>query len=231
MDKLEKFQILKQCPLFSALTPPELESMERIAVLQSYEKQSLLFAQDEPCLGFFLLIEGLIKIYRMSPEGKEQMLFLVQPYNTFAEAALFLGGKYPTNAETLKKSTLLFFPKTPFLSLLKENSGLSLKMMAGLSQWLHRLVLLVDNLTLQDAECRLATYLYNLVIKNQTTSSGKIQVELPVAKNILASNLGVTSETLSRTLRKFQEDKLITVDGKSVIVYNPEKLKALTALE
>ena len=231
MDKSDKIQILRQCPLFSALTPQELEHIEKIAVLQSYEKRSLIFGQDQPCLGFYLLVEGLVKIYRMSLEGKEQVLFLVQPRNTFAEASLFLGGKYPANAETIKKSTLFFIPKAQIITLLKSDANLSLKMMAGLSQWLHRLVNLVDSLTLKDAESRLATYLMNLAIKVQSPSSNNIQIQLPMAKNILASHLGITSETLSRTLRKFQTEKLISVDGKAVLIHNMRNLRELTGLE
>ena len=230
MEPKNKLEILRQCPLFSALAPRELELIDKIAVWQSHDKQSMIFVQDDNCLGFYLLVEGLIKIYRMSPDGKEQILFFVQPRNTFAEASLFLGGKYPANAETIKKSTLFFFPKVQFITLMKTDANLSLKMMAGLSQWLHRLVNLVDSLTLKDAEARLAGYLTNLARKEESLTPGTIRVELPMAKNILASHLGMTSETLSRTLRKFHEEKFITVDGKSVVIRNLSGLTNLTEL-
>lgn len=231
MDKAAKIQVLRQCPLFSAFSISELEEMEKIAIYKKYEKQDLLFQQDVDCSGFFLLIDGLIKIYRISPEGKEQILFFVQPRNTFAEASLFLGGRYPANAETIEKSSVFFFPKNPFIALLKTDANVSLKLMAGLSQWLHRLVNLVDSLTLQDAEHRLATFLINLVYKNTKVNTVTPSVELPMAKNILASHLGITSETLSRTLRKFQDNQLIKVVGKIVTISNLAQLKKLYYIE
>ena len=214
---------LSQAPLFSALSPEEMQRVSTIAIMRDYKKAELIFAQDEQCLGFYLLMDGTVRIYRSSADGKEQVLFLVKPYTTFAEAALFLGGEYPANAMALTDVRTVFFPKTSFLELLKQDSNLSLKLMAGMSQWLHRLVLLVDNLTLKDANRRLADYLISL--SPAGNSNKECHIEIPVPKHILASQLGIAGETLSRTFHKLQEAGLITVDGKKIILHDIDKLQ------
>ncbi|MCK5826339.1 MAG: Crp/Fnr family transcriptional regulator, partial [Desulfuromusa sp.] len=187
---------IKQCHLFYGVTEADLQLLVSILRVRKFQKGDLLFAEGAEADGFYIVATGKVKVYKLSADGRERILHVVQPGNSFAEAAIFDDGRYPAFAETLDTSTLLFFPKREFLDLLHCHSQLAINMIAGLSRFLRQFTVQIEDLTFRDVPARLARYLLSL---DQSTSPS---VSLPVSKTQLASNLGTTSETLSRTFRK-----------------------------
>ena len=215
-------QILKTCPFFSGLSDDDMEALMGIARVRDSSRGELLFSDGEKAVGFFVVLEGKVKVYKLSPEGKERILHIIHPGGTFAEAAIFADGLYPAYAEPLQSSKLLFLPKEGFLNLLMDNGRISINMIAGLSKFLRQFANQIEDLTFKDVPSRLARYLMVL------TEGVKESVELPISKSQLASNLGTVSETLSRTLRKLSEDELIKVSGKTVVILDFERLEELS---
>lgn len=214
---------IKNCPLFAGTTPEDLDSLARIGKLRSHEKGDLLFSEGETAVGFFVVATGKVKIYKLSPEGKERILHIVHPGSTFAEAAIFGAGTYPAYAEPLEKSQLVFFPKREFLQLLHEHSQIAINMIGGLSRFLRQFATQIEELTFKDVPSRLARYLLDLA------GSRSPLAELPISKTQLASNLGTVSETLSRTFRKLSDEELIEVNGKVIRILDRERLEDLAA--
>ncbi|MBE0598744.1 MAG: Crp/Fnr family transcriptional regulator [Desulfuromonadales bacterium] len=213
---------IKNCPLFAGTTPEDLEFLARIGKLRSYEKGELLFSEGEAAVGFYVVAAGKVKIYKLSPEGKERILHIVHPGSTFAEAAIFGAGTYPAYAEPLEKSQLVFFPKREFLQLLHEHSQIAINMIGGLSRFLRQFATQIEELTFKDVPSRLARYLLDL-------AGNSNQADLPISKTQLASNLGTVSETLSRTFRKLSDDDLIEVGGKVIRILDRDRLEDLAA--
>lgn len=214
-------QILKHSPLFGGLSDENLDALMEIARVKEHPRGELLFSEGEKAEGFFVVLDGKVKVYKLSPEGKERILHIIHPGGTFAEAAIFGDGLYPAYAEPLQSSKLVFLPKDGFLGLLRDNSQISINMIAGLSKFLRQFANQIEDLTFKDVPSRLARYLMEL-------SRGKKQVvDLPISKSQLASNLGTVSETLSRTLRKLSEDDLITVSGKTFEIHDFDRLEEL----
>lgn len=214
-------QILKHSPLFGGLSDENLDALMGIARIKEHPRGELLFSEGEKAEGFFVVLDGKVKVYKLSPEGKERILHIIHPGGTFAEAAIFGDGLYPAYAEPLQSSKLVFLPKDGFLGLLRDNSQISINMIAGLSKFLRQFANQIEDLTFKDVPSRLARYLMEL-------SRGKKQVvDLPISKSQLASNLGTVSETLSRTLRKLSEDDLITVSGKTFEIHDFDRLEEL----
>ncbi len=214
-------QILKYSPLFGGLSDENLDALMEIARVKEHPRGELLFSEGEKAEGFFVVLDGKVKVYKLSPEGKERILHIIHPGGTFAEAAIFGDGLYPAYAEPLQSSKLIFLPKDGFLGLLRDNSQISINMIAGLSKFLRQFANQIEDLTFKDVPSRLARYLMEL-------SRGKQQVvDLPISKSQLASNLGTVSETLSRTLRKLSEDDLITVSGKTFEIHDFDRLEEL----
>ena len=214
--------ILKACPFFAGLSDVDIEALMGIARVRESSRGELLFSDGEKAVGFFVVLDGKVKVYKLSPEGKERILHIIHPGGTFAEAAIFADGLYPAYAEPLQSSKLLFLPKEEFLNLLMDNGRISINMIAGLSMFLRQFANQIEDLTFKDVPSRLARYLMVL-------SKGiKESVELPISKSQLASNLGTVSETLSRTLRKLSEDDLISVSGKKVEILDFERLEELS---
>lgn len=213
--------ILKNSPFFAGLSDPDLDALMQISRIKDHPRGELLFSEGEEAAGFFVVLDGKVKVYKLSPEGKERILHIIQPGGTFAEAAIFGDGMYPAYAEPLQASKLFFLPKEGFLNLLMDNGRIAINMIAGLSRFLRQFANQIEDLTFKDVPSRLARYLMEL-------SRGiNDVVELPISKSQLASNLGTVSETLSRTLRKLSEDDLIRVSGKKVEILDFDRLDEL----
>ena len=210
---------LLQCPMFSGVTDEDLKFLAGVIRQRVCEKGELLFSEGDAAAGFYVLAEGRVKVYKLSPDGKERILHIVQPGTSFAEAAIFGDGHYPAYAEPLQKSRLLFFPKREFLDLLHNKSQIAINMIGGLSRFLRQFATQVEQLTFQDVPARLAKYILGLA------GDENDEVTLPIPKGELASNLGTVSETLSRTFRKLSEEGLISVKGKQIQIEDRDSLE------
>ncbi|MBW2689626.1 MAG: Crp/Fnr family transcriptional regulator [Deltaproteobacteria bacterium] len=215
-------QILKHSPFFAGLSDSDLDALMGIARIREHPRGELLFSEGEEAVGFFVVLDGKAKVYKLSSDGKERILHVIHPGGTFAEAAIFGDGLYPAYAEPLQVSKLLFLPKDEFLDLLMNNGRISINMIAGLSRFLRQFANQIEDLTFKDVPSRLARYLMEL------SRGTKQTVELPISKSQLASNLGTVSETLSRTFRKLSEDELISVAGKKVEILDFNRLEQLS---
>jgi len=211
---------LKKSPLFAGLTAADLEQLEAICRRRPAQRGELLFSEGDLAEGFFVVISGKVKIFKLSPEGKERILHIVHGGGTFAEAAIFGDGRYPAYAEPLDRSDLVFFPKRDFLDLLHNHSRIAINMIGGLSRFLRQFASQIEELTFKDVPARLARYLLDL-------AGDEERVTLPISKSQLASNLGTVSETLSRTLRKLSDEAYIEVQGKVITLLDPDRLADL----
>jgi len=214
-------------PLFQGLPRKQHEDLSMIVVDQVFRRGQLIFSEGDEGNGFYVLISGRVKVSKISPEGKEQILHFFGPGEPFGEVAVFAGKNFPANAETLAESRVFFFPRLAFIDLIGKNPALALNMMAVLSSRLRRLTNLVEDLSLKEVPGRLAAYLLLLSEKNKRA----MKVELEVSKNQLASLLGTIPETLSRILARMTREKLINLDGKKVDIVNRKALEELASGE
>ena len=221
--------LLRRCPLFAGLKEEDLKKIKAIASLKQVGKKEVLFSDGEEAKGFYVILSGKIKLYKISPEGKEQILHVVSAPDAFAEAALFLEGSYPAFAEALSGCQLLFFPKRDFIHLIERNPQLSINMIVSLSHFLRRFASLIEELSLKEVSSRIAKYLIDLSLKS--AKEGKIpkEVELDLSKTQLASKLGTISETLSRTLAKMKAKGIIDVKKNKILIINREMLEKLAS--
>jgi CRP/FNR family transcriptional regulator len=143
-------KLLKKAPVFTGVSEKELEEIIAIASLKQVEKRKILFSDCEEANGFYVVLSGKVKLYKVSPEGKEQIVHVISPFDSFGEASLFIKGSHPFYAETLNDCQLLFFPKKNFLRLLKKNFRLSANMTITLSDYVKRLSTLIEDLSLKD---------------------------------------------------------------------------------
>ncbi|PIV20119.1 MAG: transcriptional regulator [Deltaproteobacteria bacterium CG03_land_8_20_14_0_80_45_14] len=221
--------LLRRCPLFAGLKEEDLKKIRAIASLRQVGKKKVLFSEGEEAKGFYVILSGKVKIYKVSSEGKEQILHIVSAPDAFAEAALFLEGIYPAFAETLSDTQLLFFPKRDFIQLIQKNPQLSINMIVTLSHYLKRFALLIEELSLKEVSSRMAKYLIDLSLKFSKEGKSPKEVELDLSKTQLASKLGTISETLSRTLAKMKTKGIIDVKKNKILILNREALEELSS--
>jgi CRP/FNR family transcriptional regulator len=221
--------LLRRCPLFAGLKEEDLRRIRAIASLKQVGKREILFSEGEEARGFYVILSGKVKLYKVSPDGKEQILHVVSEPDAFAEAALFLEGSYPAFAEALSDSQLLFFPKRDFIQLIEKNPQLSINMIVSLSQFLKRFASLIEELSLKEVSSRIAKYLIDLSLKLSKEGKSPKEVELDLSKTQLALKLGTISETLSRTLAKMKAKGIIDVKRNRILILNRESLEELAS--
>ena len=214
--------LLHTCYLFRELDEPELNALTAIVEAKRVKRGELLFLQGDEAKGFFVLLLGRVRVYKVSPEGKEYTLHLIKPGGMFAEAAIFKGTTFPANCSAVDDSIVAFVPKQAFLQLLNTSPGISLKMIGALSAFVREFNQQLADLSLREVPARLASYLLR---KSEKTTGGT--VTLDITKSELASTLGTISETLSRNLKKFRELGVVEVDGKEITVLDPSRLRSI----
>ena len=220
---MEIKQHLSQVDLFKGLTVEQLEAIARIISDKEYKKGQLIFSEGDEGVGFYLVISGRVKVYKLSPEGKEQIMHIFGPGQPFAEVPVFEGSRYPANAEAMERCKLFFFPKKAFISLIQENPSLSINMLASLSQRLKQFSNLIESLSLKEVPGRLASYLLYLSDRNGSID----EFQLDIAKSQLASLLGTIPETLSRIFAKMDSKKLVEINGPRITIVNRTGLEDL----
>lgn len=216
---------LRTCQLFAGLPLADLKTIAGISVLKSLGKGDYLFHERDPSRGFYVVQKGAINVHRVSASGKEQIIHVFRAGESFAEATLATDSGYPGDARALEPTQVLLVQKHEFIARLKRQPELALRMLGSMSQHLRVLVGLLDDLTLKDVETRLANWLVKRCPNPEAQTP--VRIELTMAKRVLAAELGTVSETFSRTLAKFREQKLVAVNGKTVTVLSPAKLFAL----
>ncbi|HVT71715.1 MAG TPA: Crp/Fnr family transcriptional regulator [Lacunisphaera sp.] len=210
---------LRCCQLFTGLSAEDLAAIAGFVQPLNLAKGDYLFHEGEPARGFYLVQAGAINIHRVSAAGKEQVIHVFRAGESFAEAALASPTGYPADARAVEASTVLLLPKGPILELLGRRPDLAVRMLGSMSAHLRVLVGMLDDLTLKDVETRLLNWL----VKH---GRGGAVIQLPGTKRVLAAELGTSSETLSRTLARLRDRKLISIAARSITVHDPAALAA-----
>lgn len=216
-------QILKKTKLFSGFEQSSLDEFETAISLKKVKKGEIIFYEKDIAGAFYIVSQGKVKIYKASSEGKEQILMIANPGESFAEAAMFAGGIFPASAQALTDSEILCVNRDRFLGILERNPKIAINLIARLSELLHKLNRLVEELSLTDITTRLAYYLINELEKRNLSGDQPI-LELTEKKSVLASQLGTIPETFSRSLAKLSKEKIIEVDGSSIKILDYNKL-------
>jgi len=216
---------LRSCQLFTGLPQADLELIAAVTVLKSLEKDEYLFREGDPAIGFYIVQRGAVNVHRVNAAGKEQIIHVFRVGDSFAEVALASATGYPADARVLEPTQVLLVQKDGILALLKRQPELALRMLGSMSSHLRVLVGQLEDLTLKDVETRLANWLVKRCPNPQ--GDNPVNIELKMTKRVLAAELGTVSETFSRTLAKFREQKLLVVKGRTVKVLSPRRLAEL----
>jgi CRP-like cAMP-binding protein len=215
---------------FGGVTPDERTALVEMAEIHEAESDTILFHHGERCRGFYLLLDGTVQIYRMSPEGRMLVLHVIRPGESFAEVPLFEeqdDATYPATAEPLSDSTLLFFPGDRFLAFLDDHPDTALRMLGQMAGRLREAVHQLDAVSLRDVQERLARHLVEQVPMTPDEPDAPPTVELDIPKSVLAAELGTIPETLSRALRQLEEQDLIRSHPSEIALTDVRGLRQL----
>jgi len=207
--------------LFDSFTEKEIGLLLFSASLKKVDKGNQIFSEGLDATAFFIVVSGKVKIYKLSPDGKEYTLHIHGPGDPVAEAAIFDAMVYPASCMALEDTALVRISREGILKLIKEHPDLALKMMSGYSKRLRHFVAKIEELSLKDIKSRLAGYL----LENSSLENGVTICKFKYSKKELSSLLGTIPETLSRALAFLKQKKLIVEKNNTIIIPDPEKLR------
>ncbi len=216
--------ILMRAPLFQAMGPDITRAMVQNRTARLYDRGERIFQQGDPADSFFLLIEGWVKLYRQRENGEEIVVAIFTAGETFAEVAMFMGGRYPATAEAVSPARILRIDGSALRRAVLQKPQLAFDMLAAASLHLKRLVKQIEQLKAQSAPQRIADFLLDQV----TAESGPAAIALPYEKALIANRLGMQPESFSRALARLR-DLGVTVERDNVHIKDLAKLIAFSA--
>ena len=223
-ERLDVAQILSRLPLFAELSAEQVAVIAEGTREKRVAKGEMLFHKGDMPRGLYLVVFGQIKLAFPSTQGNEKVVEIVGPTQTFGEAVMFMDKAYPVFAEALADTLLLHVGKTAVFEMLEKDVSFSRRMLAGLSLRLHSLVSDVESYSQRSSAQRVIGYLlqHGAAVSG---GNGKVAVSLPTSKQVIASRLNLTPETLSRIFHDLANSGLITVRGKQVTIHDQRRLR------
>ncbi len=226
LEKSDKknLRLLKKVPFFSPLEEAELHPILTHLQVRQIGKNETIFREGTPGEYLFMIRTGNVKIYKLSEEGREQILGVFGPGDFFAELPLLDGGKYPASAEALTAGTLVQLSRDNFLEILNEHPGVVTKILETVGARLRYFTNMVADLTLKDASRRLAGFLYEKARRHALPGQKEVRFPMELTHQEIASLIGTARETVSRTLQQFQKEEMINIKERHVTVLDMERL-------
>jgi CRP-like cAMP-binding protein len=206
-------------PLFADIGEEDLRDLVGERSLLRFARNKSVFEQGDKADSFFLILDGQIKLSRINRDGNEAVVHIYKDGDTFAEAAMFMGGTYPVSAQALVASRLLVIDAAVLKRKVATTPEVVFLMLASMSRHLKILVNQIENMKLLSGDARVARFLLDLC----PTRSGPAVVVLPYEKALIANHLGMQPETFSRALSRLK-DVGVAVSGQSVSIASIERL-------
>ncbi|HEX5595840.1 MAG TPA: Crp/Fnr family transcriptional regulator [Micromonosporaceae bacterium] len=216
--------LVARLPLFSGLTPGQLEIIRAGSGFAQLDKGEILFHQGDPVRGFFFVLRGQMQLTVSTADGAEKVVEIVTTGESFGEAVVFDGLRYPVTATALVDTKLLAVSSAAVLDLLDKDPSFGRRMLANMAVRLRRLIRDVEAYSLRSSLQRVIGFLLS-----EAGSEGELArectVTLPMRKHVLASRLNIAPETLSRILRDLTADGLISVEGRRITLHDVPRLE------
>ena len=218
-----QYETLRSHYLFAGLTDDEFETLATQISVESYDKNEILFHRGDTAEAFFFVESGQIELSLISRDSQKKVIEVIAYGRTFAEAIMFMTeARFPVSAAALSNSVVYRIPNDAYRNLLQDNSDACLRLLSDVSYHLHQRVREIEQLTIQNAHSRLASYLIDHIVE---TDNDEATVRLDLPRHVVASRLSITPETLSRLLRAMSDDGILTVDDRLVFVHNLARLR------
>ena len=215
-------------PLFYNLDCTELLEVVKAIGSREVKKGDVIFQEGGISNSLCFINEGKVKLYKYTKDGKEQILSILSKNDFVGDLELLKESPHKFNAEAIEDCKLCIITKDEMKTLMMNNPEMVIKILESVAEKLSQMEELIQNLATNDIDARVAYLLIELIEKYGHRKDDNIIIELSITREDMANYIGVTRETMSRKLRKFEDDGIIQLDGmKRIIVLNEEKLKLM----
>ena len=223
---VDKIAALKRAKLFEALDETTLDVLAGRAVERRFEKDEILFVAGEEAHGLYVIVEGAVRAFRVSPDGREQVIHVERAGATIAEVPVLDDGTYPSTAAAEEKTVTLFIDKRDVRHLFLEHPEIALAALKVLAGRLRRCAELVEALSLREVGQRLARFLLTEARRSGTRTENRISINLTQTNQQIAARIGSVREVVSRAFTRLQHEGLISVEGRRLVILDEAALEA-----
>ncbi|MHA6528867.1 Crp/Fnr family transcriptional regulator [Paenibacillus sp. BAC0078] len=217
----------RKVPIFASLTDGDLSRISAMIKHRKYAKGQALILEEQPTDTLYIIQQGHVKLSKMTPQGKEQILHVLTTGDFFGELNIFNSEELSNfSAYALKDTSICMLTKTDMEQLIAENPDISYKLLKTVTKRLAHTENLAQSLATKDPEIRIAYMILELSDKYGKQRGGRIHIDLPLSREELANYVGVTRETISRKFAVFEDLGLIELIGnKQMILTNRPSLE------
>ncbi len=210
--------------MFSDLSNDELESLSLQKSCILYKKGQTLYYEGTRPMGLFCINSGKVKVFKITSDGKEQILYLAKPGDFLGYKALISEEFYTASATVIEEGAICYIPKTDFLNILNSNPAFFRKMMNKLCEDLGIMEQKLVTIAQKSVRERLAATL--LMLKESYGMEGEEStlIDIALSREDLANIIGTATETVIRLLSEFKNQELISLQGKKIKVLDPQGL-------
>ena len=227
--QIKAITALQRTLLFGCLTEKDLAEVARRAIELRLHKGEVLFISGEPAKGIFVVVNGKIRVFQQNAEGREQVMHVDTAGAVIGEVAVFDDGPYPASAISELDTALLFIDKNDMHRFCAAYPALALRALRLMAIRVRRHAQLVEALSFQDVEHRLASFFINEAKQAGVATQGKIALQLVLSNHEIASRIGSVRDVVSRTIARMKHDGLIAINGRTLIIPDLQALKAYAA--
>jgi CRP/FNR family transcriptional regulator len=214
---------LQKQPYFATLPEERLRPLAQQAVQRRLAADEIIFLEGESSAGLWLIEKGQIKVYKMTAEGREHVLHLLGPGDTFNDIPALDGAPNAASAMAVTDLLAWVIPTTVLQAALEEDHELALAVLRGLTRRIRHLVVQIEDLALRSVTARLARFLLEQT-ENPSLSGPAI------TRALIATHLATSPETVSRALRTLEETGALSFDRHRIVIRKPDLLKEIAML-
>ncbi len=213
-DFQTRLNFLRKHEYFDTMPESLIEQVARCMHLRQYERGEILFLEGDPCEGMYLLLSGSAKIYRLSTKGKQLIIRVLHPGETFAEVPAFDGGPNPVNVEALEQCRVWLVPSTTLRELILQHPPFAQKVILNFGRLLRSMVDALSEMAFYQITHRLARFLSELPADEQGIILTRITQEQ------MAAHLGTVREVVARSLKELEQTGAIRLEDRRIRIVN-----------
>lgn len=218
--------LLAAVPYFADLSDDERARVAASGRRRRYQPGAVLFLEGEPCSGLYFVLGGLVKVYKSSEDGREQILRLMAPGDSFNDVPAFDGGPNPASAAVVEPAEVLIFSRTQVLRLLDEYPAFARAVVRVFAARLRHLVALVEDLSFRQVTARVARIVLQSVTPREGVGAGAGR-RSRITQREIAQMAGTAREVVARALRVLEDAGAVEIDRGHVRITDVERLRSL----
>ncbi len=222
--------VLRKATIFRRLAAADLQHLGAVAQVREFDKGAMLFAEGDPSDGFYTVITGRVKIFKVTARGADVILEIFGPGDPVGAVAVYEARAYPASAVALEPTTCVLVPRSAFFALLETHPSLVRGLLLGLT---HRLVELTNRLTELSGgrvEARLARLFLKLADDAGRPDAGGVFIPMPLSRQELADLTGTTIETTIRIMSRWGKQEIVRTEKDGFLVADRSALESVAML-